>query len=222
MSDSLWSRVRQGMARTTDTSHIPLGAVVVIGGILSYRSHGMLRQDREMVVHTYQVIGTLHQTLLAVEEAETSQRGFVITGDNAFLVPYRKSKDQIIPAVEGDLTRLLVRNAAQRGRFDKLRSALNQEFQELQHTIDARRDQGFDAAQTIVKSRVDRQTAEQIRNMIAEMDGVEEHLLAERAQHVAASERRILIWGGITLALSLLVRLFLALRSVRQPVNASA
>jgi len=220
LSDSLWSRVRNGMARTTDTSHIPLGAVVVIGGILSYRSHSMLRQDRDMVVHTYQVIGTLHQTLLAVEEAETSQRGFVITGDNNFLAPYRKSKDQIVPAVEGDLTRLLVRNAEQRARFGRLRSALDTEFQEIQHTIDTRRDQGFDAAKAIVKSRADRQTANQIRNIVGEMDSVEQHLLTQRAEHVATSERRILIWGAITLALSLAVRLFLALRASKQPAPA--
>ena len=86
-------------ARDEDTlatlSHnAPLGIVLAIGGSLSYRAHVMLRQDRDLVVHTYQVLGTLQQMLVAVEEAEAAQRGFVITGETAFLAPYTRAKDR--------------------------------------------------------------------------------------------------------------------------------
>lgn len=220
MAESLLRRTWDGWTKTAALSNIPLGAVVIIGGMLSYRSHAMLRQDRDMVVHTYQVIGTLQQTQLAVEEAETAQRGFVITGDQTFLAPYVKAKEQTVPAMDGDLRRLLVRNAAQRERFGRLRTLLDRHFHDLQETIETRRDNGFGAAQSLVQSRADRQMSNQIRNLIGEMDGVERKLLTERDEHVAASERRILVWGGVTVALSFSVRLFLAWRAARQPLAA--
>ncbi|MDQ6663046.1 MAG: CHASE3 domain-containing protein [Acidobacteriota bacterium] len=73
-------RLREGMSRSTAASAIPLVFIVAAGGYLSYRSHAILRQDRDMVVHTYQVIGATRAALLAAEDAETGQRGFIITG----------------------------------------------------------------------------------------------------------------------------------------------
>ena len=78
-------QIKSGVRGTTLTSSIPLILVVVMGAFLSLRSHAILRQDRDMVVHTYQVIGAVRQALLLVEEGESGQNGFVITGDPGFL-----------------------------------------------------------------------------------------------------------------------------------------
>lgn len=53
--------------------------------MLSLRSHSLLSRDRDLVVHSYQVMSATDQLLLRMEDAETAQRGFVITGDPAFL-----------------------------------------------------------------------------------------------------------------------------------------
>lgn len=194
----------------------PLGIVLAIGGSLSYRAHVMLRQDRDLVVHTYQVLGTLQQMLVAVEEAEAAQRGFVITGEAAFLAPYTRAKDQVVPAMESDLGRLLTQNSGQRQRYERLHSEVEAKLREVQETVSVRQTQGFNAAQALIKNQVDRRLMNSIRSSIGEMDGVEQHLLMERAQHVEASERRTWWIAGLTATASISLRLFLLLRGARK------
>src|SRR3954451_7737062 len=122
------AQIRGGLSRTALTSSLPLALVVVVGTVLSFRSHAVLRQDRDMVVHTYQVIGAVREALRITEGAEATERAFVITGDRAFLGPYEKARDQLLPATLSDLDRLLIRNRAQQERLARLRNLLEQKF----------------------------------------------------------------------------------------------
>src|SRR3954451_10956274 len=141
--------IKGGLSRTTLTSSIPLALVVVVGALLSFRSHAVLRQDRDMVVHTYQVIGAVRQALLLTEESESAQNGFVITADPEFLDTYQARK-KLLPATLSDLDRLLVRNQDQQKRLTRLRSLLEQKFSQFEAAIQARSTQGFDAAQILI------------------------------------------------------------------------
>jgi hypothetical protein len=86
---------------------IPVTVVVLAGLILSYRSHAILRQNRDLVVHTYQVMRTTRDLLLAAEDAETGQRGFLITGNEVFLAPYEQALRTTIPESLTNMDRLL-------------------------------------------------------------------------------------------------------------------
>jgi CHASE3 domain sensor protein len=213
--DSFWRRVSSGLSRTTLTSSIPLAFVVVIGGLLSFRSHAVLRQDRDMVVHTYQVIGAVRQTLLIAEEAETAEQGFVITSDAAALRPYQKARDQLLPATLADLERLLIKNKGQQIRLARLRTLLQEKFSEIQRIIDVRRSQSLETARSLIASQAGGRKTDEIRALVSEMDSVEEGLLKERGVHVATSEKRILILGVFTVLVSLAIRLFMAIRAVK-------
>ena len=167
-----------------------------------------------MVVHTYQVIGAVRQALLLTEEGENAQNGFVITGDLAFLDRYRARK-KLVPATLSDLDRLLVRNQKQQTRLIRLRRLLDEKFSEFDVAIQARSTQGFEAAQVLIKNQERRRETDSIRALASEMDSLEEQLLKERADHVAASERRILLVGAATATLSVAVRIYLAMRATR-------
>jgi CHASE3 domain sensor protein len=54
---------------------------MLCGGYLSYRYNILLRENRDLVVHTYQVINAINGLLIRLEDAETGQRGYIITGD---------------------------------------------------------------------------------------------------------------------------------------------
>jgi methyl-accepting chemotaxis protein len=54
---------------------------MLCGGYLSYRYNILLRENRDLVVHTYQVINAIDGLLIRLEDAETGQRGYIITGD---------------------------------------------------------------------------------------------------------------------------------------------
>ena len=163
-----------------------------------------------MVVHTYQVLGSVMTALRATEEAETGQRGFIITGDASFLEPYEKARGQGIPAVLADLDRLLIRNRGQRERLARLRPLIQDKLNQIQTTIDVRRERGFEAAGALIADQ-DR-VMNGIRAIASEMDNEEEKLLKERAGHVAASEARILWLAALTAALSVTARIWIAVK----------
>src|SRR6185437_8550818 len=47
------------------------------------------------VAHTFQVIGALRQILVDAQDAETGQRGYLLTRDQAFLAPYRTAVERV-------------------------------------------------------------------------------------------------------------------------------
>jgi methyl-accepting chemotaxis protein len=207
--------MRAGMSRSSVASTVPLALIVLVGALLSYRSHAILRKDHDMVIHTYQVLGAAREAMQAAGDAETGERGFVITGDPSFLSPYSKAKKRMIPATIADLDRLLVRNRRQQDRLARLRQLIEEEFVEIQTTIDVRRDQGFDAARALVTEQQGKRHMDEIRALVSEMDNEEQKLLKQRSQSVAVSEERILWVAAFTAALSLTTRILIGIKAAK-------
>jgi CHASE3 domain sensor protein len=111
-----------------------------------------------------------------------------------------------MPATLSDLDRLLIRNRNQQKRLARLRSLIDQKFSEFDAAIQARSAQGFEAAQSQIKVQQSRAAMDSIRALVSKMDSVEEQLLRERARHVEASEKRILLVGAATAAFSVGIR----------------
>jgi CHASE3 domain sensor protein len=191
-------------------SAIPVTIVVIVGFLLSYRSHAILRQNRDLVVHTYQTIGAANDAFVAAEDAETGQRGFIITGDEQFLDPYRTAAGQTIPARLSVLEKLLDDNPIQLNRAKRLRELLRRKFEELALSIQARQSKGFDASRSMVADQTGKRLMDQIRTLTAEIEESERQLLAKRTEEVGRSERRIILVAVFTALLSIMVRLAMA------------
>ena len=74
-------------------------AILVFVGWQSYRSTGLLVEAAHWREHTYEVLNSLDETVGLLSDAETGQRGYLLTGDEAYLEPYHtaiKSIDQTI------------------------------------------------------------------------------------------------------------------------------
>src|SRR5271170_486201 len=66
-----------------------IAAILLIVGTASYRSIGKLVDTAEWVTHTHTVLENLNGVVLNMVNAETGQRGFVITNDQKYLEPYQ-------------------------------------------------------------------------------------------------------------------------------------
>src|SRR4051812_20921593 len=64
-------------------------------GISGYRSTAHLIENEQWVSHTHEVRTKLADLMSVIKDAETGQRGFVITADDAFLEPYRAAVPEI-------------------------------------------------------------------------------------------------------------------------------
>ena len=110
-------------------------ALFVLGGIVSYLNTRTLRQDSQAIMHTHDVLLTLGEIVSLAKDAETGQRGFLITGDEHYIEPYTIASGRIHLRVEA-LRDLTQDNAKQQARIPELESRVNAKLGELQETIE--------------------------------------------------------------------------------------
>lgn len=73
---------------------ISLFIIFFVSGV-SYKHISNLSDSTNMVVHTYKVNVELEQIMSYLKDAETGQRGFIITNDSIYLAPYISSRVKI-------------------------------------------------------------------------------------------------------------------------------
>ena len=64
-------------------------AFLVIVGIVSYRSTSRLVETIHWALHAHNVLDELDDILFHIKNAETGQRGFIVTGEEHYLEPYQ-------------------------------------------------------------------------------------------------------------------------------------
>lgn len=123
------------------------GALIffLVSGALAYSNMVTLRSDTAKVVHTHEVITELGSLLSAVQDAESGQRGFLLTGNNRYLDPYQDALARASASVTA-LGSLTDDNPLQQANLRRLKPRLEERFAELRQTIEVRRTQGAAAA----------------------------------------------------------------------------
>jgi signal transduction histidine kinase len=167
-------------------------AVMFVAGTLTLLASRRASEDRELVTHTHAVLEATNATLSAVQDAETGQRGYLLSGDPAYLGPYDAAL-AVIGAKATSLRSLTHDNPAQQARLDELDRLVASKLAELRHTIDLRRTSGLPAATAVVRTNVGRATMDSIRAVLAAVRDEEDRLLAERGLTAARSERYALV-----------------------------
>jgi PAS domain S-box-containing protein len=183
--------------------------ILVLVGWQSYRNTARFAEAAQWREHTYEVLNSLDNTVGLLSDAETGQRGYLLSGEDAYLDPYRAAiKD--IPQTIGELKSLTSDNPHQQKRIQILQPLVVEKLAELQRTIGLRKNDGLAAANRVVLEGSGKQSMDQIRAIIAEMANEEKDLLRIRVQQanesVARSIRSIL--AGTMLSISLLVFCF--------------
>ena len=124
-------------------------ALVLIVGAAGIASVVSLRRAYRAVEHTRGVIEASDDLIRALTEAETGQRGYVITGADRYLGSYRAGVPDVATALSA-LRDLTAGNSGERAEVDSLATFSAQKLAELDTTIALRRDSGFAAAAAIV------------------------------------------------------------------------
>jgi PAS domain S-box-containing protein len=166
-----------------------------------------IEQSRERVVHSFEVITTARELDRTIQDAERGQRGYLVTGNAAYLEPYRTGARDA-PALLAKLRELTADNPEQQRRLPNLELVLNAKLAELQRTVEVRDREGFDAARQIMQTNTGLEAMHVIGGMIDATIATENQLLAERLARLADEERHgadaALAGGAITFAAMLL------------------
>src|ERR1700712_4478169 len=140
-----------GLLRLSTIGHkltaIFAAIALVFGAVclVSYKSVNKLSENAGRVEHTYVVLGEIDALESSLKDAETGQRGFVITGQDSYLTPYLQAI-QDLTTEQATLRTLTADNAHQQTRLDTLAPLVQAKLAELKDTIDLRRARGFTAA----------------------------------------------------------------------------
>lgn len=153
--------------------------VFVASGILGYLNTRTLVDDAAWVTHSHEVLSALEDVQSLMRTAEAAQRGYLITGEDKYLSPYRSAVARVDERI-ADVERLTSDNMRQRERIPVLKSRVDARRRLLDQNIALRRDKGFDAVQASVSTDAGRLAMEAIREHVAEMKREEVDLLALR------------------------------------------
>jgi len=147
-----------------------------------------LLEDGRRVSHTLDVLATLESTSAKVTDAETDQRGYVITGDPAYLTPFEVAIVETGQRLDR-LGKLIADDPEQVGRFEKLRPMVADRFAQMRRVIEARRSRGPEAARAMIAGGRGRDLMNLIRNLVALMIGVEREFLTRNVGQSELSAR---------------------------------
>jgi CHASE3 domain sensor protein len=194
-------------------------------GAISYRSTTQLTETAALVAHTHRVLETLEAVLSDMKDAETGQRGYLLTGQERYLEPFRAARATTQQDLKM-LRELTADNVNQQQRLDLLDPLVegrDGKFAELQATIDARQDKarGFSAALEIVMTDKGKKVMDDIRTTIGAMRIDANALLKMRTEEAQASARvtmLTIVVGTLAASTVLLVIGFLIRRNIVSPL----
>lgn len=162
-------------------------SVAAIGALVLVREQQFAVAD-QAVVHTLAVQRTIGDTLSALKDAETGQRGFLLTGDDEFLAPYEVATE-VIPRQLRELRRVLASNPEQTRQAAELTRLADEKLAELALTISLFKANRREDALARVREGRGRRLMVAMRGEAQLMLAREEAALAER-KAVAAAQRR--------------------------------
>jgi len=131
----------------------------------------------------------LNGILQGMTDAETGERGYILTGEEFYLKPYAQGLKEVQEGTE-ELRKLTSDNLIQQRSLDALESLMQERLMELQERIEVRRAAGLEAGATAVREGVGREYMEKIRVAIAGMKREEDRLLVLRTAELEASSRQ--------------------------------
>jgi signal transduction histidine kinase len=155
-----------------------------------------------MVTHTVEVQATLGRTESLMHEAESGQRGFLLSSSDEHLANYRRAAAQV-PTELARVRELIADNPAQLAEFATLEAAVAQRLMILARTVDAHLSQNAAGVQQAITIGKGREAMVLVTNSLRKMAATEQALLNERRQ--AATSWRSYLVAAIGAALLILV-----------------
>jgi CheY-like chemotaxis protein/signal transduction histidine kinase/CHASE3 domain sensor protein len=191
---------------------IALAAVIVffvVSGALAYLNIRTIRDGNQKVIQSQQTVTALSEILSAAQDAETGQRGFLLTGNERYLEPYRAALASI-PARLESIRATTQDNVGQQARLKELSARLDDKLAELKETIDVRRARGLDDALVIVNSDRGKSAMDAVRSQLASMQAEELALRDKRVVEMTAAYGNALTSGLLSGLLGVALTVFVA------------
>lgn len=146
---------------------------------IAYKHNQDLNESSKLVMHTYEINIQLERLMSAIKDAETGQRGYIITRNARFLTPYIYSRDKVNTSFI-TLKKLTADNPVQQQNLQNLFKLIIQRFVSFENCLK------YSDPKTYDKRKLDnhmfggRILMENIRFKVDEMNDIEKNYLSKR------------------------------------------
>ena len=167
---------------------LPLGtlagfglAVVAVVAIALFSHQSMLTrtQTAELVTRTLKVMEQLQQLASGIKDAESAQRGYLLSDSEPYLEPYIANKAALSGQI-ASLRQLIGENPAQQQRVDSLERLIGERLGQLEQNLNFMRSGERDAAIASLRTDRGRLTMTRIRSVLTDIEAEERKTLAAR------------------------------------------
>ncbi|AKQ70694.1 type IV pilus biogenesis protein PilJ [Myxococcus hansupus] len=195
--------------------------LLLVAGV-SFQGANQLTTSTSGLLKAHENFRIIREVRALLMDAESGQRGFILTGDESYLVPYREA----VAALQSDMQRLrdaMADHPNQRSRLNRLEPIVTQRLNRLDEGIRLRRDQGLEAGAKFIQTGQGREVMLQLRQVIDEMLVAEQERWDEHATAAREMAQRILWVLGIGTALGLLIvgaGSYIITRGITEPLRA--
>ena len=194
---------------------LAIGFLLLMGVIAATAWFGAQRGTANAAVQrVLDVELQLSGILSLMQDAETSQRGYLLTGDEAYLQPYEAARRSIAGEMD-ELRTLMAGSPGQSDHLAALKKIIDDKFVELVSVIDRRRAGATGEALALVSEGTGKRLMDRLRAILGEMRAVQGGLLLQQQANVEAANRRMQ-FGTIAAFLLLLGVAGFALVKVQQ------
>ncbi|OEZ00924.1 histidine kinase [Stenotrophomonas sp. BIIR7] len=178
-------------------------------GFLAGKNIQTIREGSALVIRSQETMNAMGDVLSAVQDAETGQRGYLLTGDESYLEPYRTALAVASTRLEA-MESALADDPAQGDRLKLLARRVQDKMDELHETIELRRTQGFEAALAVVNSNSGKAAMDDIRARLASMRAIELDKRAQRLTEMESAYNTALSSGTASAVLGTVLTIFIA------------
>lgn len=158
-----------------------LAGILVLNGLITKHQIDVQKGDEQAVARTLQVLLELEGAESAIKDAETGQRGYLLTGNAAYLAPYNRASAEIGPRIN-NLASLTADDPVQQSNLAELRGLVDRKLNELAQTIALYRSGNAAQAREVVLSDTGLVEMDKIRLVFARMRDEEVNLEGERSR----------------------------------------
>ena len=187
--------------------------LVLFIGILSLRATISYENASNQVERSHTAEANLARVFDDLQDAETAQRGYLLTGEDTYLQPYQASVERVQPDLQ-TLGKSIDSDQGQQQRFKTLEQQISQRLAALASDVQTDQTQGADAALRQIDTDTGKNLMDGVRITVGQIRDQEQKLFDQRSADRDSTARNQLIALGtlIVLELGLLLVSFLIAR----------
>lgn len=182
-------------------------AAVMLIAWFSYQALANRSVTAQRVQRSSDILVGLGEALSAMKDAETGQRGYLLSGEGRYLEPYTAARAESAAALQR-LRGLIAGDPEQEKRFEAMQQLVAEKFSELEETIQLRRDGDGARALTVFTSDRGRLMMDRLRALVRDIEAAERRRQDEQQRDWReASDRTVWVsigGGGVLFVLILI------------------